>query len=68
VLIEGTCFKFERFQETSVEGTDGHQKVFRKNTEGSSPFETESVKSSERNSASSHDRAQVCGKVKLKFH
>jgi hypothetical protein len=52
----------------SVEGADGHQKVFRKNIEGLSPFETESVKSSERNSASSHDGAQVCNKVKLKFH
>jgi hypothetical protein len=54
VLIEGTCFKFEEFQETSVEGARWAPESLSENTEGSSPFETESVKSSERNSASSH--------------
>ena len=54
VLIEGTCFKFERLQETSVEGARKTPESLLENTEGSSPFETESVKSSERNRASSH--------------
>jgi hypothetical protein len=54
VLIEGTCFKFERFQETSVEGARRAPESLLESTEGSSPFHTESVKSSERNSASSH--------------
>jgi hypothetical protein len=41
VLIEGTCFKFERLQETSVEGARRTPESLLENTEGSSPFETD---------------------------
>jgi hypothetical protein len=62
VLIEGTCFKFEEFQETSVEGARWALENISKNTEESSPFETESVKSSERNNASSHAEHKCAGR------
>jgi hypothetical protein len=41
VLIEGTYFKFERLQETSVEGARRAPKSLLENIEGSSSFETE---------------------------
>jgi hypothetical protein len=41
VLIEGTSFKFERLQETSVEGARKTPESLLENTEGSSPFETD---------------------------
>jgi hypothetical protein len=41
VLIEGTCFKFERLKETSVECARRAPESLLENTEGSSPFETE---------------------------